>query len=106
MKYLPLHKFGNGFLGFYFVWSVFINFDSNKCGQTSRLVAGAKIQTSCNFEKNMYNRFWCLIFVHSCFIYFYSLEYSHTSLVSILRYRFVFSHHNLHLHKNFLYSAS
>ena len=78
---VALHKFDNGFLGFYFVCSVFINFDCNKSGQTSRLVAGAQIQTSCNFEKNMYNRFWFLVFVHRCFIYFDTLEYSYTSFV-------------------------
>ena len=101
MEYLPLHEFGNGFLGFYFVCSVFINFDCNKCGQTSRVVAGAQIQTSCNVEKDMYNRFWFLVFVPRRFICFYSLEYSYTSLVSILRYSFVFSHHNLRLHIRF-----
>ena len=55
MGYLLLHKFGKGFLGLHFVWSVSINIDSNKCGSTSRLVAAAQIQTSRNFEKNMYN---------------------------------------------------
>ena len=38
---LKLHRF-------YFVCSVFIYIDCNKRGQTSRLVAGAQIQTSCN----------------------------------------------------------
>ena len=37
-----------GFLRLYLVCSVFSNTDCNKCGQTSHLVAGAQIQTSCN----------------------------------------------------------
>ena len=53
------------------MFSVFINTDRNKCGQTSRIVARAQIQTSCNFEKNMYNCFWFLDFVHRWFIYFF-----------------------------------
>ena len=55
MGYLLLHKFGKGFFGLHLVWSVSINIDSNKCGPTSLLVAAAQIQTSRNFEKNMYN---------------------------------------------------
>ena len=38
----------------YLLWSVFINTDCNKSGQTSRLATGAQIQTSCNCEKDMY----------------------------------------------------
>ena len=34
------------------MFSVFINTDRNKRGQTSRLVARAKIETSCIFEWN------------------------------------------------------
>ena len=43
-----------GFLA-YTLCGVSINIDSNKCGPTSLLVAAAQIQTSRNFEKNMYN---------------------------------------------------
>ena len=32
------------------VFGVFIDIDCNKCGQTSRPVVRAKIQTSCDFE--------------------------------------------------------
>ena len=67
------------------MFSVFIYSCCNKCGQTSSLVDGAQIQTTCNFEKNMYNCFWFLDFVHRWFIY-YILESSDTSLVSIHRY--------------------
>ena len=48
MRYLLLRILGSKFLRFNFVCSVFINNDCNKRGQTSRLVAGAQIQTSCN----------------------------------------------------------
>ena len=43
----------------YLLWSVFINPGCNKCGQTSRLAAGAQIQTSCNCEKDIYS-YTCL----------------------------------------------
>ena len=69
MGYLLSRIFGRSFLKLYFVWSVFNNFDCNKCGQTSRLVAGAQIQTTCNFEKNMYNCFWVLSIVGSSSIF-------------------------------------
>ena len=51
MGYLLLRILGSKFLKLYFVCSVFTNADCNELGQTSRLVAGAQIQTSCNFEK-------------------------------------------------------
>ena len=37
------------------MFSVFINIDYNKRGQTCCLVAGAQIQTSCIFERNVTN---------------------------------------------------
>ena len=48
MGYLLLRRLGSTLLRSYFVYSVFINNDCNKRGQTFRLVAGAEIQTSCN----------------------------------------------------------
>ena len=36
--------------------------------ETSRLVARAQIQTSCNLEKNVYKCIWVLDFVYSGFI--------------------------------------
>ena len=53
MGYLLSRKLGSNYLRLYFVFSIFINIDCNKRGQTSRLVTGAQIQTSCNFEKNV-----------------------------------------------------
>ena len=50
------------------MFRVFINIDCNKLGQTSRLVARAQIQTSCNREKNVCNCIWVLDFVYSVFV--------------------------------------
>ena len=105
MGYLLLRREGKKFLKPYFVFSIFINIDCNKRGQTSRLVAGAQIQTSCNFEKNMYNCNRFLDFAHGRLINFI-LEFSYKIMVSIHGYSSVSSHHNLRLHKNFLFSAS
>ena len=56
MGYLSLRRFFKFINSLLFVFS-FSNHDvSNKCGQTSRPVIRAQIQTSCNFEKSMYNR--------------------------------------------------
>ena len=74
--------------------------------QTSRLVAGAQIQTSCNFKKNVYNCDWFLDFVHCCCLSFFFLESFYKFIFSVHRYSSVPIHHNLRLHKNFLYSAS
>ena len=37
----------------YIIWSVFVNDDGHKRGQTSRPVVGAEIQTNCNFETHV-----------------------------------------------------
>ena len=52
MGYLLLRLFGRKPFRLYLMGSVFINIDCNKRGQTSRLVARAQIQTSCNLENN------------------------------------------------------
>ena len=73
MGYLLSRKLGSNLLRFYFGSSIFINIDCNKCGQTSRLVTGAQIQTSCNFEKNVYNCDCFMDFVHRwCLHYFWN----------------------------------
>ena len=36
------------------MWNVFVDYDRNKCGQTSRPVVGTQIQTSCDFEANLH----------------------------------------------------
>ena len=53
----------------------------------------------------MYNCDWFLDFVHRRCIYCL-FESSYNFMVSIHMYSFVSGHHNLRLHKNFLYSAS
>ena len=63
------------------VLCVFIDTDRYKRGQTSRLVARAQIQTSCNFETNTYSCNWFLDFVHCRSIY-NPLEYSYNIMVS------------------------
>ena len=68
MGYFLLSLFGRKAFRSYLMFSVFINIDCNKRGQTSRLVARAQIQTSCNLEKNVYKCIWVLDFVYSGFI--------------------------------------
>ena len=81
------------------MWSVGNNFDCNKCRQTSRLVAEAQIQTTCNFKKNEYNCDRFLDFVHRWCIY-HDLESIYKHMVSTHSYSFLCSHYNLRLHKN------
>ena len=64
MGYLLLHRLCRQFGRLYFVYRFFINIDCNKRGQTTRLVAGAQIQTTCNFKKNVHNCHRFLDFVH------------------------------------------
>ena len=64
MGYLLLHRLCRQFGRLYFVYRLFINIDCNKRGQTTRLVAGAQIQTTCNFKKNVHNCHRFLDFVH------------------------------------------
>ena len=47
--------------------SVFVDTDCNKCGQTSRPVVGAEIQTGRNFEASLRNRYLLLGYVYCLF---------------------------------------
>ena len=47
---------------FYFDWSLSVDKDCNKRGQTSRPVVGTEIQTSCNFKANLPHRY-CILYV-------------------------------------------
>ena len=61
MGHLLSGSFDGYFGSLYLLWSVFINTDCNKCGQTSRLATGAQIQTICNCEKDIHSyilAFW------------------------------------------------
>ena len=84
---------------------VFIDTDRYKRGQTSRLVARAQLQTSCNFETNTYSYNWFLDFAHCRSIYS-PLEYFYNFVVSTHLCSSLSRHHNLRLHKNFSLSAS
>ena len=56
MEYLLLRRFVKSINKLFFVFSFSDHTVSNKCGQTSSPVISAQVQTSCNFEKSMYNR--------------------------------------------------
>ena len=56
MRYLLLADLSSLLTSYFFVFSFSDHVVCNKCGQTSRPVIRAQIQTSCNFEKSMYNR--------------------------------------------------
>ena len=53
MEYLSLRIRLHGHSRLHFVWSLFVDNDYNKRGQTSRPVVRAEIQTSCHFEGNI-----------------------------------------------------
>ena len=65
MGHLLSGSFDGYFGSLYLLWSVFINTDCNKCGQTSRLATGAQIQTSCNCEKDIHS-YNCLLGCFCC----------------------------------------
>ena len=65
MGHLLSGSFDGYFGSLYLLWSVFINTECNKCGQTSRLANGAQIQTSCNCEKDIHS-YNCLLDCFCC----------------------------------------
>ena len=67
LAYLSLRICGTVYNKLYPVWSVGRNFDCNKRGQTSRLVVGTEIQTSCNFKANLHDRYYLMGFARSLF---------------------------------------
>ena len=101
MGYLLSRKLGGKCLKSNFVFSIFNYIDCNKRGQTSRLVAGAQIQTSCNFKTVI--GFWILSIVAASSFF---LESYYMFIFSVHRYSSVPIHPNLCLHKNCLHSAS
>ena len=61
----------------YTIFSVFVDVDCNKRGQTSCPVIEAQIQTSCNFEANVYRCSYLLGCIRcSCFMPYFSSQYS------------------------------
>ena len=101
MGHLLSGSFDGCFGSVYLLWSVFINTDCNKCGQTSRLATGAQIQPTCNCKKDIHS-YTCLL---DCFCCWRTSFYSYTRVCSLHRYSAVPSHHNRRLLKNFLPSA-
>ena len=105
MEYLLFRILGSEFLKSYVVRSVFIDIDCNKRGQTSRLVTGAEIHTSCNFEKNTHDPNCWLDFVYCGYIDL-PLE-SYSDVVVHAASRICLSRHLICLLcEDFLHSAS
>ena len=63
----PQPTSGNFYNRLYFVSSVGRNCDCNKRGQTSRTVVGTEIQTSCNFNSSLRDRFYLMAFARCLF---------------------------------------
>ena len=100
MGYLLLRRFVKSNNKLFFVFSFSDDTVCNKCGQTSRPVISAQVQTSCNFEKSMYNcnrNFYCG--PHLCIDIF--LESSCSFMDSKRGFTSLFNHLNFLLHENF-----
>ena len=83
--------------------SVSRNPDRNKCGQTSRLVVGTEIQTSCNFKANLCDRFHLMAFL--CWLFSITITIGYgiicillCLIISIFSYTKIF--HTLRHHQN------
>ena len=85
--------------------SVSFHVNRNKCGQTSRPVVRAAIQTSCNFEENICNCNCLLDCLYYCF-HNVLLEFRFNVMVWQDNYTTLSSNFNLLLHKDFLYASS
>ena len=66
-EYLSLHNTCGLYNGQYFLWSVCVDSDCNKRGQTSRSVVGTEIQTICNFKANLHDLYYLVGFACSPF---------------------------------------
>ena len=101
MEYLSLRSWLSVYHCLYFVFSVFVDTDCNKHRQTSRPVARAQIQTSCNFEENV-SRCSCIL---GCAYRRHNnvlLKSTYFFMVRQHRSTTVPSHLNFFLHKFFL----
>ena len=87
------------------MWSVFVDLDYNKRGQTSRPVVGAQIQTCCNFEANVRDRYYLLGCAH-CFIIVLPLKFPYSWFVYNYSCFTVFSNLDLLLHNDFFQTPS
>ena len=102
MGYLLSGSFDGYFGSLFPLWSVFINIDCSKCGQTSRLATGAQIQTSCNCEKDIHS-YTCLLDCFCCWrtsFYSYMRVWSlHRLAITIVAYSKIFfrlRHNQIH----------
>ena len=73
------------------MWSVFVDNDRHKRGQTSRPIIGAEIQTYCNFEAQIYRCRYLLGSIQCrCFLLHVRSSYNHLvwsySCTTMLRY--------------------
>ena len=87
------------------MWSVGLNSDCNKRGQTSRSVVGTEIQTSCNFKAKLRDRYCHLGGVH-CLFSNTILESPDNLIVENDRNISVCSNLELLLHKDFPHPSS
>ena len=98
--HLLLRRFVKSNNKLFFVFSFSDDTVCNKCGQTSRPVISAQVQTSCNFEKSMYDcnrHFYCG--PHLCIDIL--LESSCSFMDSKRGFTSLFNHLNFLLHENF-----
>ena len=102
MEYLSVLISGGIFNRPYFVWSVSVDSDGNKRGQTSRPFVRTEIQTSCNFEANLHDRYYLLDRVR-CLFNIIFLEFSCHRVLYNCKYITVSSKLNHLVHKDFLH---
>ena len=86
------------------MFSVFVDTDYNKRGQTSRTVARAQIQTSCDFDEDI-SPCYCILGCAYCLHNNALLEPTFNFLVWQHSYSTVSSHLSFFLHKNISYFA-
>ena len=87
------------------MWSVFVDNDGHKRGQTSRPVIGVEIQTYCNFEAHIYRCSYLLGSIQ-CRCFMLHVRLPHIHLVWYYSYTLMSRYLNCVLHKNFLCSWS
>ena len=101
-----LHPTGIFRFNFYFVWIVDIHIDRHKCGQTSRSLVGAEIQTSCYDKASSCSYYMLLV---SCYFSLWTHAlFGRTSFLIHYRHCFynaLFIHLSLLLHKDFFRTA-
>ena len=105
MEYLSLCSGCNFHNDLFVVFSFFVYIDCHKRGQTSRPVAWAQIQTTCNFKANICD---CNCFLGCLHFLLHNvvMELPNILMVWLYSYTTVSSNFDLILHKDFLNSVS